>query len=67
MTDAIESSMQEELYKIEEGFWLGSKEHFLGYVDEQCLLAFPQAAERHGIRSREARPPRRIGFNGRLA
>lgn len=53
MTDPVESNLQEELYKIEEGFWLGSKKHFLEHVDEQCLLAFPQAGEMHGIRSRE--------------
>ena len=41
-----------ELYQIEEGFWLKGKEHFLDHVDEQCLLAFPQTGEMHGVHSR---------------
>lgn len=41
-----------ELYRIEEGFWLKGKEHFLRHIDEKCLLAFPQAGEMHGVRSR---------------
>ncbi|HJS11628.1 hypothetical protein [Sphingopyxis sp.] len=41
-----------DLYQIEEGFWLKGKEHFLDNVDEQCLLAFPQMGEMHGVHSR---------------
>lgn len=41
-----------ELYGIEEGFWLKGKEHFLDHVDERCLLAFPQAGEMHAVHSR---------------
>ncbi len=41
-----------ELYEIEEGFWLKGKEHFIDHVDEQCLLAFPQMGEMHGVHSR---------------
>jgi hypothetical protein len=46
-------ALQDDLYRIEEGFWLAGKEHFLAYVDELCLLAFPQIGEMHGVRSRE--------------
>ena len=41
-----------DLYQIEEGFWLKGKEHFIDHVDEQCLLAFPQTGEMHGVHSR---------------
>lgn len=44
----------DDVFRIEQGFWLGGKEHFLAHLDDQCLLAFPQAGEMHGIRSREA-------------
>lgn len=40
------------LFDIEEGFWLAGKAHFLDHVDDQCLLAFPQAGEMHGVHSR---------------
>ena len=46
-------SLQGELYAVEEGFWLRGQDHFLAHVDEQCLLAFPQMGEMHGIHSRE--------------
>jgi PAS domain-containing protein len=42
-----------DLFRIEEGFWLAGREHFLANLDERCILAFPQAAEMHGVRSRE--------------
>jgi hypothetical protein len=45
--------LEDELFRIEEGFWLAGKQHFLDHLDEQCLLAFPQMGEMHGIRSRE--------------
>jgi hypothetical protein len=41
-----------ELYRIEEGFWIKGKDHFLAQVDERCLLAFPQMGEMHGVHSR---------------
>lgn len=41
-----------ELYEIDEGFWLKGKEHFLKNVDERCLLVFPQMGEMHGVHSR---------------
>lgn len=44
---------KEELAGIERGFWLSGKDHFLAHLDERCLLAFPQAGEMHGIKSRE--------------
>ena len=43
----------DELYGLEEGFWLAGEEHFLAHLDVQCLLAFPQAGEMHGVYSRE--------------
>jgi hypothetical protein len=46
-------SLQEELFDIEVGFWLSGQEHFLNNLDNQCLLAFPQMGEMHGIYSRE--------------
>jgi hypothetical protein len=42
-----------DLYRIEEGFWLAGEDHFLAHVDEHCLLVFPQTGEMHGIHSRE--------------
>ena len=46
-------ALEDDLYTIEEGFWLAGEEHFLAHVDEQCLLVFPQAGETHGVHSRE--------------
>lgn len=45
--------LEKELFDIEQGFWLGGKEHFLDHVDDKCLLAFPQAGEMHGVHSRD--------------
>lgn len=45
-------TLEEELYDIEQGFWLAGKDYFLSHVDGQCLLAFPQAGEMHGVHSR---------------
>lgn len=41
--------MEDELFRIEDGFWLEGESHFLDHLDEQCLLAFPQAGEMHGV------------------
>ena len=41
--------MGDELFAIEEGFWLLGHEHFARHVDEACLLAFPQMEEMHGV------------------
>ncbi|MBO9698172.1 MAG: hypothetical protein J7499_18410 [Sphingopyxis sp.] len=52
-------ALEKQLYDIERGFWLDGKAYFLGHVDDRCLLAFPQAGEMHGVRSRtkSRRPP----------
>jgi len=47
-------ALEDELFAIEQGFWLSGQDHFLEHVDESCLLAFPQAGEMHGVHSREA-------------
>ncbi len=44
-------TLGKQLFEIEQGFWLLGKEHFLDHVDDQCLLAFPQAGEMHGVHS----------------
>ncbi|ALC11347.1 hypothetical protein LH20_05210 [Sphingopyxis sp. 113P3] len=44
---------EEDLYRIEAGFWLKGRKHFLENVYEKCLLAFPQMTEMHGVHSRE--------------
>ena len=46
-------ALQDELFAIEEGFWLEGEEHFRRHIDARCLLAFPQAGEMHGIHSAE--------------
>lgn len=46
--------LEDDLYEIEEGFWLRGGEHFLDHVDDRCLLAFPQAPEMHGLLDRES-------------
>ena len=53
MDTAIDTRLEDELFAIEQGFWLGGRDHFLAHVDERCLLAFPQAGEMHGVRTRE--------------
>jgi hypothetical protein len=45
--------LQNELFRIEEGFWLAGSDYFLNHIDTNCLLAFPQAGQMHGIYSRE--------------
>ena len=45
-------TLETELFEIEEGLWLEGEQHFLDHVDAQCLLAFPQAGEIHGVHSR---------------
>lgn len=42
--------LQQDLFNIEQGFWLSGKEHFLAHLDEKCGLAFPQTGEMHGKR-----------------
>ena len=45
-------SLEEDLYAIEEGFWLRGQDHFVAHVDDKCLLAFPLMGEMHGVHSR---------------
>lgn len=45
--------LENDLFDIEQGFWLHGKEHFLEYLDDECLLAFPQASEMHGVHTRD--------------
>lgn len=44
-------SLDDELFRLEEGFWLAGRQHFLEHLDAECLLAFPQAGEMHGVHS----------------
>jgi ketosteroid isomerase-like protein len=46
-------ALEDELYGIEEGFWLSGKDHFLAHLDERCMLVFPQAGQMHGVLGRE--------------
>lgn len=46
-------SPEQELFQIEEGFWLADATHFLDHLDVNCLLAFPQAGQMHGVYVRE--------------
>ena len=42
-------ALEDDLFEIEKGFWLRGKDYFLAHLDEQCLLAFPQGGEMHGV------------------
>ena len=53
MTETTDRSRQDELFELEEGFWLKGRDHFLEHLDPQCLLAFPQMGEMHGVFSRD--------------
>jgi hypothetical protein len=46
-------SLEDDLFRIEEGFWVAGEDHFSRHVDDRCLLAFPQAGQMHGLYSRE--------------
>ena len=46
-------ALRDELYEIEQGFWLSGQDHFLEHLDDACLLAFPQMGEMHGVMARE--------------
>lgn len=54
MLKTLQTELTEELFAIEQGFWLKGQNHFLEHLDEDCLLAFPQMGELHGVKSREA-------------
>jgi hypothetical protein len=45
--------LEKDLFKIEETFWLGGESEFRANLSEQCLLAFPQGGEMHGVFTRE--------------
>jgi ketosteroid isomerase-like protein len=51
-SERCDMALEEELFAIEEGFWLSGHAHFLEHVDAECVLAFPQMGEMHGIFSR---------------
>jgi hypothetical protein len=53
MTQTADAALQDELFEIEEGFWLKGEDYFLAHVDDQCLLAFPTMPDFHGVHSRE--------------
>ncbi len=53
MTQTADAALQDELFEIEEGFWLEGEDYFLAHVDERCLLAFPTMPDFHGVHSRE--------------
>ena len=42
-------SPADDLFDIESGFWLSGEAHFLAHLADDCLLAFPQAGEMHGV------------------
>jgi hypothetical protein len=46
-------SLEEQLFEIERGFWTEGAHYFAAHLDAQCLLAFPQSGEMHGLFSRE--------------
>lgn len=47
------SRLTDELFAIEQGFWLKGRDHFLEHLDRDCLLAFPQMGQMHGVKSRD--------------
>jgi hypothetical protein len=53
MTDVMETSLEAELFAIEEGFWTGAEDYFRAHVDAHCLLAFPTMPDFHGVHSRD--------------
>lgn len=46
-------TLESELFEVEQGFWLSGQEHFLEHLSNECLLAFPQMGEMHGIFPRD--------------
>lgn len=47
-------TIEDDLFAIEQGFWLRGAAHFRAHLDDRCLLAFPQAGEMYGLFDREA-------------
>lgn len=52
-TKVMKMDLQNKLFEIEEGFWLSGKQHFSTHLDDECVIAFPQAGEMHGVKTRE--------------
>jgi hypothetical protein len=46
-------ALTQDLFNIEQGFWLSGKEHFTAHLDERCVLVFPQMGEMHGVKTLE--------------
>ena len=46
-------ALEQDLFNIEQGFWLSGKEHFSAHLDERCILAHAQAGEMHGVKTRD--------------
>jgi ketosteroid isomerase-like protein len=64
VAETDDKSLEDELFTLEEGFWLKGEDFFLDHVDDHCLLAFPTMPEFHGVHSRDevaatARQPNR--------
>jgi hypothetical protein len=53
MLEIKNPQLTEELFAIEQGFWLEGRDYFLDHLDDECLLAFPQQGEMHGVYSRD--------------
>ena len=53
MSDSSPATVEDELFELEEGFWLGDQTFFREHLDDRCLLAFPQMGEMHGVKSRD--------------
>lgn len=53
MGEGMDQDLKDELFAIEEGFWLGDQAFFRDHLDDRCLLAFPQMGEMHGVKSRD--------------
>jgi hypothetical protein len=53
MASMTDSKLQDDLFAIEEGFWLEAGDYFLAHVDAHCLIAFPTMPDFHGVHSRE--------------
>ena len=53
MSDGAPATVGDELFELEEGFWLGDQAFFREHLDDRCLLAFPQMGEMHGVKSRD--------------
>ena len=53
VSDSAPATVEDELFELEEGFWLGDQTFFREHLDDRCLLAFPQMSEMHGVKSRD--------------